>query len=107
MQSHGLHDFTVDEAHRLLGGSLQRVQAGLSKLAAKGVLVRPAKGLYVIVAPEYRGFKSLKDVRNGIARWQAEMLVAASERRFEDAAKLRDRVKNLKQLELQLLTSEN
>ena len=54
MQSHGLQDFTVDEAHRALGGSLQRVQVGLSRLAAKGVLVRPAKGFYVIVAPEHR-----------------------------------------------------
>jgi len=54
LQSHGLQDFTVDEAHRALGGSLQRVQVGLSRLAAKGVLIRPVKGLYIIVAPEHR-----------------------------------------------------
>jgi predicted transcriptional regulator of viral defense system len=54
MQSHGLQDFTVDEAHLALGGSLARVQVGLSRLAAKGVLVRPAKGIYVIVAPQHR-----------------------------------------------------
>jgi predicted transcriptional regulator of viral defense system len=54
MQSHGLQDFTVDEAHLALGGSLARVQVGLSRLAAKGVLVRPAKGIYVIVAAQHR-----------------------------------------------------
>jgi predicted transcriptional regulator of viral defense system len=54
LQSHGFQDFSVDEAHRALGGTLQRVRLGLSRLAAKGVLVRPAKGLYIIVAPEHR-----------------------------------------------------
>ena len=53
MQSHGLQDFTVNEAHLALGGSLARVQVGLSRLAAKGVLIRPAKGIYVIVAPQH------------------------------------------------------
>ena len=54
MQSHGLQDFSVDEAHLALGGTLARIQVGLSRLAAKGVLVRPAKGIYVIVAPQHR-----------------------------------------------------
>jgi excinuclease ABC subunit B len=56
---------------------------------------------------EFRGYRSLKDVRSAIERWQAEMLVAAHEKRFEDAAKLRDRVKKLKQLELKLLDGQS
>jgi predicted transcriptional regulator of viral defense system len=54
LAAHGHHAFTVDEAHRALGGTLQRVRVGLSRLAAKGLLIRPVKGLYVIVPPEYQ-----------------------------------------------------
>lgn len=54
MLAHGLHSFTTEEAHRVLGGALARVRLGLSRLAAKGRLIRPAKGLYVIVSPEHQ-----------------------------------------------------
>lgn len=54
LAAHGHHAFTVDEAHVALGGTLQRVRIGLSRLAAKGLLIRPVKGLYVIVPPEYQ-----------------------------------------------------
>lgn len=50
----GVHSFTVDEAHDAIGGTLAHVRAALSRLAAAGRLVRPAKGFYVIVTPEHR-----------------------------------------------------
>lgn len=54
-----------------------------------------------------KALKSLKDVRAAIDKWHAKMLECASQREFEEAAKLRDRVKALKQLELQILESES
>lgn len=52
--AYGVHDFTVEEAHRVIGGPLKRVQVELSRAAAKGLVVRPAKGLYVVVGPEHQ-----------------------------------------------------
>ncbi len=51
--AHGLHSFSTDEAHRALGGSRGHVHDALSRLVAKGRLIRPVKGLYVIVSPEH------------------------------------------------------
>jgi excinuclease ABC subunit B len=51
-------------------------------------------------------FKTLKDVRAGIEKYHKAMLAAAKEREFEEAAKLRDRVKALKALELEVLQGE-
>lgn len=59
------------------------------------------------VLEEFPHLRSLNDVRDAIEKWHKEMLDAASKREFEDAAKLRDRVKRLKQLELKLLESES
>lgn len=50
----GVHSFTVEEARRAIGGTLDHVQVALSRLAASGRLVRPVKGFYVIVTPEHR-----------------------------------------------------
>lgn len=52
---------------------------------------------------DFADLRNVKDIRSAIDRWHGEMLVAAKERRFEDAARFRDRVKRLKQLELQVL----
>lgn len=51
-------------------------------------------------------FKSIKDVRAAIEKYHKAMLAAAKDRDFEEAAKLRDRVKALKTLELEVLQSE-
>ena len=54
-----------------------------------------------------KALKSLKDVRAAIEKWHAAMLRAAKDREFEEAASLRDRVRALKQLELQILENES
>lgn len=54
MLAHGLHSFTRDAAHRTLGGAAPSVDVALSRLVAKGRLIRPVKGLYVIVSPEHQ-----------------------------------------------------
>ncbi len=59
------------------------------------------------VLEEFPHLKSINDVRNAIKKWHEAMLNAARNREFEEAAKLRDRVKRLKQLELKLLESAN
>jgi excinuclease ABC subunit B len=56
---------------------------------------------------DLQSFRSIKDVRSAIDSFHQKMLDAAKEKRFEEAAALRDRVKALKNLELQLLQGEN
>lgn len=56
---------------------------------------------------DLKSFRSLGDVRSAIESFHQKMLDAAKEKRFEEAATLRDRVKALKNLELQLLQGEN
>lgn len=56
-----------------------------------------------VEAFDTRALKSLKDVRNAIEKWHKEMLKAANAKEFEVAAKYRDRVKALKELELKIL----
>ncbi|HEY8279780.1 MAG TPA: excinuclease ABC subunit UvrB [Bdellovibrionota bacterium] len=53
-----------------------------------------------------KALKSLKDVRAAIEKWHKVMLKAAKDQEFEEAARLRDRVRALKQLELQILQNE-
>ncbi len=53
-----------------------------------------------------KALKSVKDVRAAIEKWHWAMLKAAKDQDFEEAARLRDRVKALKQLELQILNDE-
>lgn len=55
---------------------------------------------------DFKGLKTLKDVRAAIDKWHKVMLQAAKEQDFEEAARLRDRVKALKALELQVLQAE-
>jgi len=62
---------------------------------------------YVTVAPESaeaaREYKSLAELRKEIKAMEKEMLAAAKELAFEDAAELRDRIRELRELELQWL----
>jgi excinuclease ABC subunit B len=51
-------------------------------------------------------FKSMKDVRQALDQNHKLMMEAAKERRYEEAAQFRDRLKALKSLELQLLQGE-
>lgn len=55
---------------------------------------------------DLKSFRSLGDVRSAIESFHQKMLDAAKEKRFEEAATLRDRVKALKNLELQLVQGE-
>jgi excinuclease ABC subunit B len=50
-----------------------------------------------------KALRSLKDVRAAIDKWHKKMLDCSKNREFEEAAVLRDRVRALKQLELQIL----
>ncbi len=54
LQAYGFSSFSAAEAQETLGSSAANVQVGLSRLTRKGQLIRPVKGLYVIVAPEHR-----------------------------------------------------
>ncbi|MGV1099584.1 excinuclease ABC subunit UvrB [Thiovibrio sp. JS02] len=62
---------------------------------------------YVTVAPEsgegVKEYQSLAELRKEIKVLEKEMLAAAKELAFEDAAELRDRIKGLRELELQWL----
>jgi excinuclease ABC subunit B len=55
---------------------------------------------------DLKSLKSLKDVRAAIEKWHKVMLTAAKDQDFEEAARLRDRVKALKALELEVLQGE-
>ena len=52
--AHGYSSFSTEEAQRVLGGSLEHSQVAMSRQIAKGRLIRPVTGLYVIVPPEHR-----------------------------------------------------
>jgi excinuclease ABC subunit B len=65
------------------------------------------KTLHEVEAFDTKALKSLKDVRAAIEKWHKVMLAAAKDQDFEEAAKLRDRVRALKQLELQILQAES
>ncbi|RZA06172.1 MAG: excinuclease ABC subunit UvrB [Proteobacteria bacterium] len=54
----------------------------------------------------FKGLKTLKDVRNAIEKQHKSMVAAAKDQDFEEAARLRDRVKALKTLELQVLQND-
>jgi excinuclease ABC subunit B len=54
----------------------------------------------------FKGLKTLKDVRSAIEKQHKAMVAAAKDQDFEEAARLRDRVKALKTLELQVLQTE-
>jgi excinuclease ABC subunit B len=64
------------------------------------------KAMAEVAAFDTKAIKSLKDVRAAIEKWHWAMLKAAKDQEFEEAARLRDRVKALKQLELQILQTE-
>ncbi len=50
----GRYHFTSSELRSALGVSDAAARQALSRLAAKGEIVSPARGFYVIVSPEYR-----------------------------------------------------
>ncbi len=50
----GLYHFTPEEAYHALGEQGAGADVALSRLVARGRLVRPVKGLYVLVRPEHR-----------------------------------------------------
>ncbi len=51
-------------------------------------------------------FKTVSDVRKAIEKWHKKMLSHAKNHEFEDAARVRDLVKELKRLELEMLSGE-
>ncbi len=55
---------------------------------------------------EFQHLKSIHEVRQEIKSWNKKMITAAQERNFEYAAKCRDKVQQLKKLELKLLSLE-
>lgn len=65
------------------------------------------KAMSDVEAFDTKSLKSLKDVRSAIEKWHKVMLAAAKDQDFEEAARLRDRVKALKTLELQVLQMES
>ncbi|MGZ3702660.1 MAG: excinuclease ABC subunit UvrB, partial [Bdellovibrionota bacterium] len=64
------------------------------------------KAMAEVEAFDTKAIKSLKDVRAAIEKWHWAMLKAAKDQEFEEAARLRDRVRALKQLELQILQTD-
>jgi excinuclease ABC subunit B len=64
------------------------------------------KAMHEVDAFDTKSLKSLKEVRAAIEKWHKVMLNAAKEKDFEEAARMRDRVKALKTLELQVLQAE-
>lgn len=54
------------------------------------------------VAQEKPTYRTLKEVRGLIQRLESDMRKAAGELRFEDAAVLRDRIKELRQIEIEM-----
>ncbi|MGE3261869.1 MAG: excinuclease ABC subunit UvrB [Bacteriovoracia bacterium] len=77
------------------------------QLAAEGTSLSPAeKAMGDVEAYDMKGLKSIKDVRAAIEKFHKAMQLAAKEHEFEEAAALRDRVRALKQLELQILESK-
>ncbi len=54
--SRGQHVFTVQDAAALLGSGADAVRKGIERLVAADQVVSPARGLYVIVPPEYRSW---------------------------------------------------
>jgi predicted transcriptional regulator of viral defense system len=54
MLAHGLPVVTVAEAAKLLGQSVGNAATSLHRLQGRGILFRPARGLYVVIPPEYR-----------------------------------------------------
>lgn len=55
----GRYDFDSDEARDALGVSPAAVSSALHRLAKQGLIVSPARGLYVVVPPEYRSLGCL------------------------------------------------
>ena len=76
----------------------------------EGTLVSTAtvsKALEEVESFASGSIKNLKDVRAAMDKWQKLMVEKAKAHQFEEAAKLRDRVKALKLLELKILETEN
>ena len=70
------------------------------------LIVSVERAMSEVEAFDTKSLKSLKDVRAAIEKWHKAMLMAAKEQDFEEAAIMRDRVRALKQLELQILQQE-
>lgn len=64
------------------------------------------KAMGEVEAFDMKSLRSLKDIRAATDKWHKAMLAAAKDRDFEEAARLRDRVKALKGLELQVLQDQ-
>ena len=54
LAARGQYHFTAPELRSALGVSSAAARQALSRLAARGEIVSPARGFYVIVPPEYR-----------------------------------------------------
>jgi predicted transcriptional regulator of viral defense system len=59
LASGGRHSFSSAEAQTALGVSADAALLALNRLAKQGLLASPARGFYVIVAPEYRSLGCL------------------------------------------------
>jgi excinuclease ABC subunit B len=65
-----------------------------------------AEAMSKVEAFDMKSLKNVKDVRAAIEKYHKAMQVAAKEQEFEQAGILRDRVRALKQLELQILEAK-
>ena len=54
LAARGHYHFSASELRSALGVSIAAARQALSRLAARGEIASPARGLYVIVPPEYR-----------------------------------------------------
>jgi excinuclease ABC subunit B len=97
-KKHGITPKTV------IRGIKQWDQVADDKMSVGNAIME--KTLNEVSAFDTKHLKSLKDVRAAIEKWHKAMKIAAKEQDFEEAAKLRDRVRALKQLELQILQNE-
>lgn len=57
--SQGRHTVTTEEAQRLLGGSPEASRRALARLADAGQLFAAGRGLYVVIPPEFRTWRTV------------------------------------------------
>jgi excinuclease ABC subunit B len=98
-QAHGITPKTVYKNIRKWDHQAEKESAPIEKSAAD-------QALAILDELEENDLKNLKSVRTAIQKWSKQMLEAAKNREFEQAAILRDKIKVLKQLELKLLGEE-
>ena len=59
LQKRGMRSFTLQEAMSFLQSHPKTIASAIHRLKEKGVLISPARGLYVIIPPEYQNTGSI------------------------------------------------